>query len=91
MARIEGEGAVTFTGCNFMWQWDKHGKGEPAILCDGGQLTVNGCYFNYDGKDVKVGSKTQEAILTANRAKGGFQVENQIGEKCQMGFNSLGK
>ena len=79
-------GQVTFNSCNLM-HWDKHKKNEAAIDASGGRLTVNGCFFNSPGKAVRVGQGVETAVIMGNQGKEGFEIDNQIGHKCQMGLN----
>lgn len=86
-ADLAGSGSVTFIGCNFLG-WDKQNQGNAAILQKDGGLTVTACYFNADKNDVAVGPQAEEAILYGNRAVGGFQVDNRLGNMCQQGLNT---
>ncbi len=54
---LRGQGPVSFEGCTFA-TWDRHNRGDPALLLDGAPTTVSGCVFN------KVGSGTVAARIT---------------------------
>jgi len=79
-------GQFTASACNFV-SWDVRGVGSPALQLDAGRSIVQGCSFIQGGLSVQVGGEVVSAILTANQAAGGFRVENQAGERTQMGLN----
>lgn len=79
-------GQFTASACHFV-QWDNAGKGSPAIQLDAGKAIVQGCTFLQDGVAVTVGPDVVSAILMGNQATGGFQVENQAGDRTQISFN----
>ena len=79
-------GQFTASACNFV-SWDVRGMGSPALQLDAGRSIVQGCSFIQGGLSVQVGAEVVSAILTANQAAGGFRVENQAGERTQMGLN----
>jgi hypothetical protein len=79
-------GQFTASACNFV-SWDVRGAGSPALQLDAGRSIVQGCSFIQGGLSVQVGADVVSAILTANQAAGGFRVENQAGERAQMGLN----
>jgi hypothetical protein len=81
-----GPGQFTANACHFV-QWDNRRAGSAAIQLDAGKAIVQGCTFAQKGVDVRVGSNVVSAILTANQATGGFQVNNEAGQHAQMGLN----
>ena len=76
----------TASACNFV-NWDNRGVGSPAIQLDAGKAIVQGCTFAEENLHVQVGSNVTSAILTANQATGGFQVENHAGTRAQIALN----
>lgn len=80
------EGQFTANSCNFV-NWDNRGVGSPAIQVDAGRVIVQGCSFGEEQLHVQVGSNAISAILTANQADGGFQVENHAGRRTQVALN----
>ena len=79
-------GQFTANACNFV-HWDVRSAGSPALQLDAGRAIVQGCTFSQSSLHVQVGSEVVSAILTANQALGGFRVENEAGERTQMGLN----
>jgi len=79
-------GQFTASACNFV-NWDNCGVGSPAIQLDAGKAIVQGCTFAEESLHVQVGSNVTSAILTANQATGGFQVENHAGIRAQIALN----
>jgi hypothetical protein len=79
-------GQFTASACNFV-NWDNRGVGSPAIQLDAGKAIVQGCTFAEENLHVQVGSNVTSAILTANQATGGFQVENHAGTRAQIALN----
>jgi hypothetical protein len=79
-------GQFTASACNFV-NWDNRGVGSPAIQLDTGKAIVQGCTFAEENLHVQVGSNVTSAILTANQATGGFQVENRAGIRAQIALN----
>ena len=65
----------TASACNFV-DWDNDGLGSPAIQVQAGRAIVQGCTFGQENLHVQIGSNVVSAILTANQAPGGFNVEN---------------
>lgn len=79
-------GQFTASACHFV-NWDNRGVGSPAIQLDAGRAIVQGCTFAEENLHVQVGSNVASAILTANQATGGFQVENHAGTRAQIALN----
>jgi hypothetical protein len=80
------EGQFTASACNFV-HWDNAGAGMPAIHLDAGRAIVQGCTFEQDGTHVRVAAAVKSALLTANQAEGGFEVENAAGSRTQTAAN----
>jgi hypothetical protein len=76
----------TANACNFV-DWDTHGRGSPAIQLDAGKAIVQGCTFERKGTHVQAGRNVKSAILTANQAGGGFQINNDAGARVQAVAN----
>ena len=67
--------------------WDTAEKGSPAIDMQGGKLILQGNQFMRGGTDVVVGENVDSALLVANQAPMGFQVENHAGQRTVMMAN----
>jgi hypothetical protein len=87
IATILGSSTVMFQGCNFL-QWDKLGNGQPAIHASDGRLTVSGCNFKQNGKEIYIGDQVDSAIIMGNHVTGTFDIENLIGQRAQIGLNA---
>ena len=77
---VQGSGPVSLIGCN--WQsWDKHGRGEPAILCDGAPTTIMGCQFLAPGKRKAIGitAGCAGAVIMGNTSRSAAFVVNRPG------------
>ena len=79
-------GQFTASACHFV-NWDNRGVGSPAIQLDAGKAIIQGCTFAQEGLNVQVGSNVISAILTANQALRGFQVDNAAGKHTQSALN----
>ena len=78
---IQGTGPVSMIGCNFQ-AWDKRGRGEPAILCDGAPTNIMGCQFLAPGKKkaVRITKGCAGAVITGNTSMGSaFTVDRPSG------------
>jgi len=76
---IRGAGPVSLIGCNFQ-AWDKRGRGEPAILCDGAPTNIMGCQFLAPGKKkaVRITKGCAGAVVTGNTSMGSeFTVDHR--------------
>jgi len=87
IARIEGDGSVSFVQCNFHY-WDHARKNLPAIQADGGSLTVSNCLFHREGKHIQLGEKLRSAIIFGNQTEGKLMIENNSKGDVQIGFNA---
>ena len=84
IARVEGKGVVSLAQCNFV-HWDA--KNLPAIEANGGDLTVQGCTFWRDGRQILLGPGLRTAVILGNTMDGAIQIENQSKGDVQTGFN----
>ena len=82
-------GQFTASACHFV-NWDHRGIGAPAIQLDAGRAIIQACTFAEDHLHVQVATNVLSAILTANQAVGGFQVENHAGNRAQIALNETG-
>ena len=80
--------AVQFTaiGTHFR-EWDVNRRGTPAIQLDAGKAIVQGNTFGRGDLHILVGPKVRSAILMANQAAGGFNVDNQAAGRTQLVAN----
>ena len=90
IARIAGEGTVSFTGCNLN-HWNRKSNGTHAIELSGGNLIVTGCNFNGPGPQVAVMGKAKSAIVSSNRMGGLKGITNPAKADLQVGLNVFDK
>ena len=90
IARIAGEGTVSFTACNFN-DWNRRKNNTPAIELSGGNLIVNGCNFNGAGPQVALIGKAKSAIVMGNRMGGKMGITNPAKADLQIGLNVFDK
>ncbi len=88
IARIDGTGTVSFTGCNLN-HWDRQNKKIPAIELYGGNLLVNGCNFASAGPQLSLRGKASSAVFLGNHLGGPVAVTNPAKAQLQMGFNTF--
>ena len=86
IARIEGNGYVSFAQCNFV-QWDHAKKKLAAIEANGGSLSVQNCCFRERGKKIRLGPDHGSAIIRGNQMKDEIDITNESGGNVQIGFN----
>lgn len=86
IARIAGNGAISFVQCNFV-SWDHAGKNLPAISALGGSLTVQGCFFRRRGRQINLGQNLRSAVIFGNQMKDKISIENASKGDVQIGFN----
>ena len=86
IARIEGNGSVSFVQCNFV-HWDHAKKNLPAIQANGGSLMVQGCKFHRGGKHIQLGKNQRSAVIFGNQTKGNIEIDNESQGDIQIGFN----
>ena len=84
-AVIDGTGTVGFSDCTFM-QWghedaDESGKKKrgdtPSLDVLGGSVSVRGCEFLENRRQVRLGPAVDRAIVTENLVNGKPRVENK--------------
>lgn len=88
IARIDGTGTVSFTGCNFN-HWDRQNKKIPAIELYGGNLLVNGCNFAGAGPQLSLRGTANSAVFLGNHLGGLVSVTNPAKAQLQIGFNTF--
>jgi hypothetical protein len=79
---MQGDTEVTLSACHLM---AAHPNGD--ILAEKGRLIVQGCTFEKPEPAVILKKDVSAAILTGNLQSGGFQVQNEIGKRAQIGLN----
>ena len=82
IAQLDGLTTVNFSDCQFFG-----GAKNGAIRAHEGSLTVRGCTFSGHLLSVVLKPNVRGAILTENSQMGGFTVQNEIGERAQIGLN----
>ena len=90
IARIAGQGSVTFTGCS-LTDWNRKKNNTAAIEHYGGNLIVNGCNFNDSGPQISLRDKAKSAIVMGNRMGGPKAISNPAKAQLQMGLNVFGE
>jgi hypothetical protein len=84
-ARVAGKGVVSLAQCNFV-HWDA--ENLPAVEANGGDLTVQGCTFWRDGRQVLLGPGLRSAVILGNTVEGALRIESQSQGDVQVGFNA---
>jgi hypothetical protein len=74
---------LTVASCNFQ-NWDFPRTGSPAIQLDAGGAIVQGNTFKEGKRHVRIGPRARSAIVMANQAPGGLDVQNAAGKHCQL-------
>jgi len=86
IARIVGNGSVSFVQCNFV-HWDQGKKGLPAIQANGGNVSIQSCKFHRGSKHIKLGENQRSAVILGNQTFGQMIIENESKGDVQIGFN----
>ena len=89
IARIKGTGSVSFNQCHFM-HWNSAGKGQYAIECEGGDLSVSASRFATRAPGVKLGPDVRTAAVFGNFFAGKPQIVNESSGDVQVGLNTSG-
>jgi len=80
---------MTLMACHFC-QWDMGQQGSPAIQIDAGWATIQGCSFDQDSSlHVGIAREVRSALVVGNQAAGGLRVDNQAGNRAQIGLNAV--
>ncbi len=87
IARVSGQGTVGFSDCTFT-QWDKPGKGLPALSIDGGTVLVRGCEFRQDKPQIELGEAVRRAVVIGNVFTGPARIDNQSQGNVQIANNA---
>ncbi len=73
---------------SYIQSWDTGATGAPAIHLDGkAKAILQGNTFGVGHTHVRVESDVTSAIILGNQAEGGMHIDNQAGNRTQMGFN----
>lgn len=86
IARLEGEGTVTFDNCTFR-HWGYIDPPQPAIDCLGGNLIVTGSQFPQAGPKLRLGEKVQKTIFSQNIGGGIAGIINESKGKSLIESN----
>ncbi|MBD3180898.1 hypothetical protein GF312_01330 [Candidatus Poribacteria bacterium] len=86
IARIAGDGFVSFLQCNFVY-WDHAKKKAAAVEATGGNVSVQNCNFQHDAKKIHLGSDVNSAIIRGNQMMGEIDITNESSGSVQIGFN----
>ncbi len=84
IAQLDGLTNVNFSDCQFFG-----GAKNGAIRAAQGFLTVRGCTFSGQLSSVVLKPDVRAAIITGNMQAGGLKVQNEIGERAQIGLNEI--
>jgi len=80
---------TTLMACHFC-QWDVAYQGSPAIQVDAGWVTIQGCSFDQDSSvHLAISKDVRSALVVGNQAMGGLRVNNQAGNRAQIGLNAV--
>jgi len=75
---------LTASACNFV-DWDKQGRGFPAVQIDGGKANLQGNTFQEGGAlHLRVAEPARSVIVMGNQAAGGFRLESEAGDRVQL-------
>ena len=74
---------LTANACHFE-NWDK-----VAIQIDEGKAILQGNTFMRKKQAIIIGPNAKSAIITSNQSTEGLMVQNEAGDRTQMGFNEL--
>lgn len=90
IANLAGRGTTSFSNCNFI-EWDREGKGTPAITLSGGSLMVSSSSFVTPSPQAELVGDAESAVLMGNKLGGPLKVANPAGADLQVGLNVFGK
>ena len=83
VARVAGNGMVSFSQCNFV-NWK---PGVAAIEASDGDVTVNACRFSHGERHVMLGPNVKTAVISGNTMSGPIEIENQSKGDVQITGN----
>lgn len=73
VARIAGDGMVSFAQCNFV-NW---AEGVSAIEANDGDISIQGCRFSHGAKHVHLGPDVKTAVVLGNTMTSAISIENE--------------
>jgi len=80
---------MTLMACHFC-QWDVAQQGSPAVQLDAGRATIQACSFDQDTSfHIMIARDVRSVLVVGNQATGELRVENQAGQRAQIGLNSV--
>jgi hypothetical protein len=79
----EGKGTVSLSQCNFV-QWDPQNRGLGAVEVRGGSLVLQGCLFDQDKPQVRLGPEVKSAVLMGNQFRGEIRIKNESKGQVEM-------
>ena len=80
---------MTLMACHFC-QWDVAQQGSPAVQLDAGRATIQACSFDQDTSfHITIARDVRSVLVVGNQATGELRVENQAGQRAQIGLNSV--
>lgn len=85
IARLENQSTLGFGQCTFC-NWNHR---FSAIEAASGNLSVTGCEFRQNSPQITLGATVRQAVITGNMANGSWRINNAIGNRAQMGLNSV--
>ena len=83
IARIAGDGMVSFSQCNFVNWGDAY-----AIEAHGGDVTVQACRFAHGEKHVTLEPKVKTAVISGNTMLSPTRIDNRSKGDVQIGGNA---
>ena len=89
IAKMEGSGSLSLNQCNL----SNHSRegGDYTIEAKSGELTVQGCRFNADKPDIRLGEAVKTAVIMGNRFVGSKEIENLSKGDVQEGLNVVSR
>ena len=84
IAWMQGDMSVTLADCHII-----DGFPGGAVLAERGKLIIQGCTFDQAGKTAVIKKDVKAAIIMGNLQPGGVQIDNEIGNRAQVGLNEL--
>jgi len=83
VARIDGDGMVSFNQCNFV-NW---AEGVYAIEAAGGDVSIQACRFSHGANHVSLGPDVKTAVISGNTMSAAVAIDNRSKGDVQITGN----
>lgn len=83
VARIDGDGMVSFNQCNFV-NW---AEGVPAIEAVGGDVSIQACRFSHGTNHISLGPEVKTAVISGNTMSAAVKIDNRSKGDVQISGN----